>query len=197
MKLGSAATEHIRVLWGCRVNAFLLFQDAAPILTNELKGQLETQTTAICCLLLLKEKKKNRAVCIQVSSDAVKLDLQAQVASTQEKFCKALYLQDTSCCPTSSGLLIACPKHLLPALSPLLLHVTTAHPPLLPPLLFLGQHWAPGSRLFQQTSWQGPTGAGSNATAARPAPCSCTYPLHHQPYKNPHLQSGLKCIPSK
>lgn len=43
MKLGSAATEHVRILWDCRVNALLLFQDAAPILTNELEGQLETQ----------------------------------------------------------------------------------------------------------------------------------------------------------
>lgn len=55
MKLGSAATEHVRVLWGCRVNVFLLFQDAAPILTNELKGQQETQTAI--CLLLFKKKK--------------------------------------------------------------------------------------------------------------------------------------------
>lgn len=59
MKLGAAATEHVRILWDCRVNAFLLFQDAAPILTNELKGQLETQT-AIClgfCLVFFFLKK--------------------------------------------------------------------------------------------------------------------------------------------
>lgn len=88
MKLGSAATEHVRILWDCRVNAFLLFQDAAPILTNELKGQLETQT-AICLKIKKKGMKKNhRAVFIQAALDTVKLYLQAhaRVASTQEKF---------------------------------------------------------------------------------------------------------------
>lgn len=102
MKLGAAATEHVRILWDCRVNAFLLFQDAAPILTNELKGQLETQT-AIClgfCLVFFffkkggGKKKPHRAVFIQTALDTIELYLQAhaRVASTQEILQQVSYL---------------------------------------------------------------------------------------------------------
>lgn len=81
MKLGSAAPEHVRVLRDCRVNAFSLFQDAAPILTNELKGQLETQT-AICFFKKKKwggregRKKPHKAVFIQAALDTTELYLQ-------------------------------------------------------------------------------------------------------------------------